>query len=207
MNLQHYLTYLVIVIIATVTPGPSMLMAINHGAHHGLRRSVVSSLGNVIGNVFICLIALAGLKALLTMSATLFYLVKWAGVLYLIFIGIRMFFEPVTVQNVETGEKKPARRRRIFAEGFLIAVCNPKGIAFFTALFPQFIDIGKASLTEFLTVFVTLAVVAFFGFMLYAFFGSRIQRLFAVPQFRRGYNRACGTIFAGTGVAMAFAEK
>jgi len=210
MTIEYYLAYFSVVLIATVTPGPSMLLAIDHGANHGIGRSVYSSIGNVIGNLLIAFISLAGLRAILVASGTLFTVIKWVGALYLIYIGIRIFLNPA-VQNAGPGkmrkraaDKKPGR---LALDGFAVAIANPKGLVFFTALFPQFINPNDSSLWHFFILFATLGFIAFFGFMLYAVFGSRINRLFSLPSFKKIYDRVTGTIFACTGLAIAFSGE
>jgi homoserine/homoserine lactone efflux protein len=206
MTLQFYITYFCVVFLATVIPGPNMLLAINHGINYGTRKAVPSAVGNTLGNLLIALISLAGLRAVLVASETLFGVIKWSGIVYLLYIGIRTFGEAVPSEAQVAGTM-PVKITKtpfaIFMEGFLIAVGNPKGILFFTALFPQFINLSTASFNEFTVIFVTLAAIAFVGFIMYAALASRLRSMFHIPWFRRTYNRVTGGAFIGCGLAMA----
>ncbi|HOT15477.1 MAG TPA: LysE family translocator [Bacteroidales bacterium] len=208
MSIQFFLTYLSIVTIATITPGPSMLMAINHGVNHGLRKTFVSGLGNMIGNILMAIVSIIGLGALLIASGVIFNIIKWCGVAYLIYLGIMTFF--ASTSSKEEISEKPYKEKstyRLFSEGFIIAIGNPKGILFFTALFPQFISTDSASISGFSFLIIPLAIVAITCYMLYAAVGTRISKLFAFATFRKTYNRIVGSIFIGTGIALAFSRK
>ena len=122
----------------------------------------------------------------LTTSAIIFNIIKWIGVIYLIFIGLRLIIESAkTVINndIEYKSKGGKRRSRLFIDGFFIAVSNPKGILFFTALFPQFINVNDTSRNGFMIIFITLGIVAFGCYMLYAIFGVRLNKLFHLRLF------------------------
>lgn len=210
MTVEYFFAYFIVIFIATVTPGPNSLLAINHGANHGIGRTIYSGLGNLIGNLLLALVSILGLGAILLASGIVFSIIKWIGIVYLVYIGIILFFEPVASDKSNDFSDKPMGtkgRGKFFIDGFVIAVGNPKGILFFTALFPQFINIKSITIGEFLIVFITLGVVAFGCYMLYAIFGASLSRLFQLQSFRKGFNRISGSVFIGTGVVLAFSNK
>jgi Putative threonine efflux protein len=209
MTIQYFMAYTAILLVATITPGPSMLLAINHGANHGISKTLYSGLGNLLGNLLMALVSILGLGAVLIASGIIFNIIKWIGILYLIFVGLKLILEPVRREEAEEHftNKKSKSRYRLFIDGFIIAIGNPKGILFFTALFPQFINIGRSTLSEYCILISTLGVVAFGCYMLYAFSGAKLNRLFRSYSFRKIFNRITGAIFIGTGVAIAFSKK
>jgi homoserine/homoserine lactone efflux protein len=210
MTLEYFIAYFLVLFIATITPGPSMLLALNHGANHGMGRSIYSGLGNVVGNLLMALVSIMGLGAVLVASGFVFNLIKWAGIIYLVFIGIKLLLDPAKTDQSEANKNRPANhknRDRLFVDGFLIAIGNPKGILFFTALFPQFINVKSATIACFALIFSTLGAVAFGCYLLYAAFGARLNRLFHLHSFRKSFNRITGSIFLGTGLALAFSKK
>ena len=185
-------------------------MAFNHGANHGLSKTIYSGLGNLTGNLLMALLSILGLGVLLLTSEIIFNVIKWIGIIYLIYIGLKLILEPVNTEkpaNIEIKSTNVKTHSRLFIDGFIIAVGNPKGILFFTALFPQFINVNDTSINEFLIVFITLGIVAFGCYMLYAIFGVRINRLFHLKSFRKIYNRITGSIFIGIGLIIAFSKK
>jgi homoserine/homoserine lactone efflux protein len=209
MTFEYFVAYFLVLFVATITPGPSMLLAISHGANHGIGKSMLSGLGNVIGNLLMALVSILGLGAILIASGFIFNFIKWAGIIYLAFIGLKLFLEPVHAYQSDAHENKPATPKngsRLFIDGFFIAIGNPKGILFFTALFPQFIS-AKSTIACSAAIFSTLGTVAFGCYMLYAAFGARLNKLFHLHSFRKSFNRITGSIFLGTGVALAFSKK
>jgi len=207
MTFDYFIAYFLILFIVTITPGPNMLLAINHGVNHGILRTIYSGLGNLIGNLSMALVSILGLGAVLLASGIVFNIIKWIGIIYLIFIGLKLIFEPV---KADISNDKPASNKskyRLFLDGFIIAIGNPKGILFFTALFPQFINAKHASITGFMIIFSTLGIVAFGCYMLYAIFGARLNRFFLMQSFRKAFNRITGSILIGTGLAIVFSKK
>jgi homoserine/homoserine lactone efflux protein len=209
MTFESFAAYFFILFIATVTPGPTSLLAINHGLNHGVGKTVYSGLGNLLGNILMALVSMLGLGAILLTSGFIFAAIKWTGIVYLIYIGIKSIIRSFYETNDDRKTKAPMNKRnnRLFLDGFVIAVGNPKGILFFTALFPQFINIKSATINGFLLIFTTLAIVAFGCYMLYAMFGVRLSRLFQIERFKKWFNRITGSIFIGTGLALALSKK
>jgi len=209
MTFESFIAYFLVLFVATIIPGPNSLLAMNHGANHGIERTVFSGLGNLIGNLSMAFVSVLGLGAILLASGVLFTVIKWIGIVYLVYLGIRMIFEPVASgRSDETNDKPVVKARgRLFMDGFIIAIGNPKGILFFTALFPQFINVKSATIGGFLVVFATLGIVGFGCYMLYAIFGVRLNRLIHHRLFRNGFNKVTGSIFIGTGLILAFSKK
>jgi homoserine/homoserine lactone efflux protein len=209
MTFQFYLTYFLILFIATITPGPNMLLAINHGVNHGLFRTIYSCLGNLFGNLLMALASILGLGAILITSGFIFNIIKWIGIIYLIFLGFKIIFEPIIIGQLDGNyeDRRAKSGSKLFIDGFLIAIGNPKGILFFTALFPQYINIGHATIREFIIIFTTLGIVAFGCYMTYALFGVKINKLIRIYSFKKVFNRITGSIFIGTGLFLALSKK
>ena len=210
MTISYFLAYFSILFLATIIPGPSMLLALNHGANHGIIKTIYSGFGNLIGNLLMALISILGLGIILITSGVVFNIIKWVGVLYLVYIGLKMIFEPIEPdeKNIfDIKQKFSKRNSRLFFDGFFIAVGNPKGIIFFTALFPQFININNTSASEFMIVFITLGIVAFGCYMIYGVLGLKINKLFQLVSFRKIFNRVTGSLMIGIGLTIAFSKK
>ncbi|MEN6453337.1 MAG: LysE family translocator [Prolixibacteraceae bacterium] len=210
MTFEYFLAYFIILFIATITPGPNSLLAINHGINHGFIRTIYSGLGNLIGNLLMALISILGLGAVLIASGLIFNIVKWIGIIYLVFIGLKLIFEPIKTESSNNGSNKTRSyksKSRLFIDGFVIAIGNPKGILFFTALFPQFINVKYGTVSGFMIIFITLGIVAFGCYMLYAICGAKLNGLFELQSSRKLFNRIVGSIFIGTGLAIAFSKK
>jgi threonine/homoserine/homoserine lactone efflux protein len=210
MTIDYFIAYFFIVFIATITPGPNMLMAINHGVNHGVLKTIYSGLGNLLGNLLMALVSILGLGAVLLASGFVFSLIKWIGIIYLIYVGLKLILEPVNKETTDDfiyEQSINKKKSRLFLDGFIIAIGNPKGILFFTSLFPQFINVKHGTLAGFIIVFITLGIVAFGCYMLYAIFGARINILFKEHSFKKSFNRVTGSILIGSGLALVFSKK
>ncbi|HOP64550.1 MAG TPA: LysE family translocator [Spirochaetota bacterium] len=210
MSPDLFIAYTGIVFLATIIPGPNMLLALNHGANHGVGKALYSGLGNLIGNLLMALASLLGLGIILLTSAIFFNIIKWIGVVYLIFIGIKMIITPVEEQGINDLKTKPEKRQkryRFFIDGFVIAISNPKGIIFFTALFPQFINVNQATVFSFLIVFFILGVIAFTCYMVYAVFGVKLNKLFQIKLFRKSFNCISGSLMIVIGLTLSLTKR
>ena len=125
-----------------VIPGPAVLYIVAQSIEHGRGAGLVSMLGVQVGGLVHVAAAALGLSALLLQSATAFNIVKFAGAAYLIFLGLRKL---LTRERFETtGERPPRRLDRLFAQGIVVNVLNPKTALFFFAFLPQFVDVTRA---------------------------------------------------------------
>lgn len=139
MSLESYLTYLAVVLVFFATPpDTSQLLVMSNSLRHGVRRSVATIAGDLSANAIQMTAAAFGLAAIITASAYVFELVKWVGVLYLAFLGLRLVLAGPEQERAPTS---PARQRiALFRQGFVTSSANPFAIVFFAALFPQFLD-------------------------------------------------------------------
>lgn len=94
------IVYTLTVLVATITPGPSMLLALTHGVRYGVRRALASALGNTVASVLQALVAVAGLGVVLAASEDLFRVVRYAGAAYLVYVGVCMLRAPAVPLNV-----------------------------------------------------------------------------------------------------------
>ncbi len=206
MTFQFWLLYCGTLFLASIIPGPSMLLALNHGMLYGAKRTMVTASGNVTASLVQAGISIAGLGALLVASQTLFLTIKYLGALYLIYIGIKTFRAPnfSAVQEDSEDNRVQLPIWKMFLDAFLVAMGNPKAILFFTALFPQFVNLSTISAIELFGAFVSLAIIAFLCFMIYALGGEKVIALFKRDKIGKRINKLIGTIFIGSGLAILF---
>jgi threonine/homoserine/homoserine lactone efflux protein len=192
-----FLLFLGTVVVATVTPGPSMLLALGHGARFGVRRSVDTALGNVCGTALQCGASLLGLGLLVAKFGWALGFLRIAGAIYLVWLGLTILFGRGTPRATE-----PRRAGGLFAEGLFVTLANPKAIVFFTALFPQFID-EQLTVARGLAMLVTVLAITFVSMMLYAWLGTRAQKTAAHPALRQLGKRVLGGVFIALGIRVA----
>lgn len=205
MTLQLWLMYLALVVVATSTPGPAVLFITTNSTLHGWKKSVFAALGNIAGLFCLGVIAVTGLGSVLKASEIIFNLVKYAGALYLIFLGLKMIFQKIAdLGNIEDQSmKKYISSRKLFFQAFLVALSNPKAIIFLTALFPQFININQPLIPQFGLLITALMFFSFFFLMLYALLAHKAGNWLKKPNRLKVFSRTSGSVFIGFGFILA----
>lgn len=139
MSIETYLAYLAVVAVFFATPpDTSQLLIISNSLRHGVRKSVATIAGDLTANSLQMTAAAFGLAAVISLSAEFFQMVKWLGVAYLAYIGLQLILSREGEQ--QTQESDSGQYLTLFKQGFVTSSANPFAIAFFAALFPQFID-------------------------------------------------------------------
>jgi homoserine/homoserine lactone efflux protein len=204
MNFSTWLLFLLVSLATAFTPGPAVLLAISNSVASGARRAMLGSAGNAVGVFVVSAAAMAGLGVLLRTSATAFMALKVLGAAYLIYLGVRQWKNKSNVfaGKIAAIDDKAASASRVFANGFVVAVTNPKSILFFTALFPQFMSPGNASLGVFLLLTTTFSVCTVLSHFAYVFLAGYIKPWFSTGARARLFNKASGMIFMGLGVGV-----
>ncbi|HEU4943183.1 MAG TPA: LysE family translocator [Gaiellaceae bacterium] len=126
-----------------VVPGPAVLYIVAQSVDQGRLAGLVSALGIGVGGLVHVVAATIGLSSLLASSATAFTIVKWAGAAYLVVLGVRRMLTREVVENDLV--RVPRSRRRLFRDGVVVNVLNPKTALFFVAFLPQFVDPDAAA--------------------------------------------------------------
>lgn len=199
MTVDTWLIYLLASIGLSLSPGPNGLLALTHGVLHGRRKALFTILGGVLGFITMIALSLFGIGALLQASLAWLTAMKWVGGAYLVWLGIQVWRSPPVGLQV-TDSAQPRSGWSLFRQGALSALTNPKGILFFAAFLPQFIDPHRSLPVQFLVVAGTFAVVEAATELLIASMAGQIA-----PWLRRvgkRFNQACGGVFVAIGVAL-----
>ncbi len=210
MEITTWLLFIAVGTAAVVSPGPAILLAISNSVRFGMGKVLLSTLGNITGLFILSTAAIFGLGAILKTSTYLFLIVKIIGAAYLIYLGVRQwcstanfFAEQSTFDDSsDQAQRKPKGNLKIYMEGFLIAMTNPKAILFFTALFPPFVDTNKALPQQFLIMTFTFMAMSFICLMSYGFLASRVKGWFAVGDRTSWFNRVLGSVFIAIGAGV-----
>jgi homoserine/homoserine lactone efflux protein len=202
MELSVWITYLLTTIILSVTPGPGVFSCLSSGLHNGLRLGVWNSVGMQVANLLIVIAVSLGLGALLLASQMLFTAVKWLGVIYLIYLGIATWRAPAKRFEDDAGDSARTPRE-VFMRGFWVNTTNPKGIIFFAAILPQFIDIARPQLAQYSIFAATTFAVDLVVMTAYTALAARVLATMRDPRHLRWVNRGIGGAFIAAGVALA----
>jgi len=187
-----------------LVPSPAVLYVVARGVEGGRSAGLVSCLGIEAGTLVHTTFATVGLSAILASSATAFAVVKWMGVAYLIWLGLQKLLAR------DDGDKEipvqPEPLTRVFEQGLLVQVLNPKVALFFLAILPQFVDPSRAPVwSQILVLGATLAVLGFLTDGLYALAGGTIGGWLRSrsASFRRGQRYVSGGVYLALGATAA----
>jgi threonine/homoserine/homoserine lactone efflux protein len=175
---QTLLVFAIVAFIGIATPGPTVLLALTNGSRFGVRASLAGMVGAVLSDFVLISAVALGLGALLAASEFWFSVVKWIGVAYLAYLGIRMLRSSGTlsVPSEDCSTGRPSSRA-ILVRSFLVAVSNPKGYLFFSAFLPQFIVPSEPQLPQYAALAVTFAAIDFAVMFAYAAAGAQAIRV------------------------------
>ncbi|OZI71467.1 LysE family translocator [Bordetella genomosp. 12] len=199
MALHSWLIYLIAVTGLSLTPGPNTLLALTHGALHGHRRALCTIAGGAVGFIALIALSMLGISALLNAWAPALNVLKWAGGLYLVWLGIQLWRAP-GVRLRATPDMPRLRGTQMFSQGFLSAIANPKALLFYGAFLPQFIDPARSLLVQFAIMAGTFAVIEFAVEYLLARLAHRVRPW--LERSGRRFNKVCGGLFALMGIAL-----
>ena len=187
-------------------PGPTVLLALANGSRYGVRRATFGMLGAVASDIVLVFSVGVGLGALLLASEVAFSVVKWVGVAYLVFLGVRMLFARGALLHGDPAADPRGTPGALFTKSFLVAVTNPKGYLFVGALLPQFIDPAQPQLVQYLAIGLVFCGIDFIIMFAYAVLGTQAVRLLR----RSGalwIDRVCGTVLLGLAASLAFVRR
>lgn len=206
MAFEIWLAFVAASAAVLVIPGPTILTVISYSVAHGRRADIPLVTAVALGDSTALAFSLLGLGALLAASAVWFTAIKLIGGFYLLYLGVRLLRTGATAANLVMAVP-PASPWKLFANTYLVTALNPKGMIFFVAFLPQFIDhTGKitAQLWLLATTFVVLAIV---NATLYALFAGSARRLLSSPRAQQRFNIVGGSLLSAAGIWSLFAKR
>ena len=189
--------------LVAASPGANNLLAMQHGMRHGVTEAAIALTGRLMAFAIMLALAVAGLAAVLTRSQTVFELLKWAGVAYLAYLGIRsLMARELGDDNVNRCPAAAGRLVRARRE-FVTVAANPKALLLFTAFLPQFIDPARSIAAQLLVLGPLYIVLELVAATAWAFAGQRLKVADLGARARRRVNHAVGSIFLGMAGVLA----
>ncbi len=201
MSIETYLLYLgVLAAFFATPPDTSQLLIISNSLRHGLRKSMATVAGDLSANAIQMTLAAFGLTAVIAANADALWVVKWLGVAYLLWIGLRLMLSKPSTLSAD-----PAPGGRLFRQGFVTSSANPYAVVFFGALFPQFIDPALPIWPQLLILGVTYLVVD--GALLFVWGWAATRTLGRIRKLTGVWiNRVSGALMMGAAVLLGLKD-
>ncbi|MES2960383.1 MAG: LysE family translocator [Pseudomonadota bacterium] len=206
MSIELWLAFVAASAVLLVIPGPTILTVICYSVAQGRRANMPLVAAVALGDSTALVVSLLGLGALLATSAFWFTLVKWAGGLYLLFLGAKLLRAGVSSTELAAPPVSTSRWK-LFANTYLVTALNPKGIVFFVAFLPQFIDPNTGVTRQLWVLAITFVVMATVNASVYAVFAASARRLLASAQAQRRFNLSGGALLSAAGVWALLAKR
>ena len=201
MNVELWLAYLGVVMAYMITPGPSHILMLSNSLGNGFNRSLATAAGDLSANFLQMLAASLGLAAIVQSSQIVFFYIKWVGVLYLVYLGIKL----IRAGQFNFSEGSQRTRQSLYWQGFITSAANPKAVIFFAALFPQFINLSEPLWPQFFALSLTYLIIdglflCFYGKFADAFAGKYQS------NFGHYFNKLSGCLFIGAAVMLSLKD-
>jgi threonine/homoserine/homoserine lactone efflux protein len=207
MDLHHWLGFVVASLVMGLIPGPGVMSIVGYAVGSGRRTALASVAGMALGNVVAMTLSLAGVGALLAASALAFSVLKWAGALYLIGLGLVTVLKRRAAPQGDDIPSPPASPRLAFASNVAVGVFHPKTIVFFIAFAPQFISARGDYALQAAILVATFGLVVGCTDTIYALVAARTPQLLKGPRTALWSRRAGGGVLIAAGVATAVARN
>ena len=207
MSLELWITFVAASTALLLIPGPTILLVLSYALSQGRRVAIASAIGVAFGDLVAMTASLVGLGALVLASATLFTLLKWAGAIYLVFLGVQLLrSNPGRGLNTD-GRIAPISAGKVFVHALTVTALNPKSIAFFLAFVPQFIQPNQPLTPQFSILIGTFVMLGGLNALAYALLADQMRTRIGKASTLRMLNRAGGSALIGMGVLTATLDR
>lgn len=206
LSVENWLAFALAASIILIIPGPTIILVISQAVAHGRRSAFPLATGVLLGDFTAMTLSLAGLGALLSVSAELFITLKWIGALYLIYLGGRLFSSRRKSGSLPSDSSR-CSSGALLKSAFIVTALNPKSIAFFVAFLPQFVSPDKPVLLQLVFLGTTFLVLAFFNALLYALFAGYLRSALQRKKIRKWLDYCGGSALIGAGIFTAALQR
>ena len=201
MNWHLFVGFLLITIVLLLTPGPIVTLVISTAATRGVRAGLVTVAGTSTGNAVLLAAIALSLNWVLGHAVYLFELLRWAGAAYLIWLGVRAWRRAGRPRQLTSGNHVH------FWQGFLVALSNPKTLAFFTAFLPQFVDPARPAARQLAVMCIVTVLLAAISDSCWAVASGFGKAWFANPARAQLLGRVSGLTLIGGGIWLSLARR
>ena len=206
MYIESFIPFVLTTTLILIIPGPTIILVISQAVAHGRKSVVPLVAGVLLGDFTAMTFSLLGLGAVLSTSAALFQVFKWIGALYLFYLGIKLWKSNPKKQSAQ-GSTKKTSPRSLFQSSFIVTALNPKGIAFFVAFLPQFINPATPALPQLTLLGGTFLFLAVLNAALYAIFAGQLSEYIKKENVRKWFNRCGGGALISAGIITAGLQR
>jgi len=207
MTIETWISFVLVVCVFAIIPGPTVILVIGQTIANGNRAIFPLTSGVVTGDFVAMSLSLIGLGAVLAASSVLFGILKWLGVCYLIYLGIKTWKTEPEGIVVEGDTRQSVPLVNLFKSSFVVTALNPKDIVFFVAFLPQFVDTSQAVIPQFAILMTTFLAIVTVSISSFATFAGAVKHRIHGVQAQKKMNRVSGCVLVGAGILASTVER
>ena len=207
MTVELYVAFVLASTVLILIPGPNVTLLVANSLAHGFRHALATLAGTSAAIAIQLVVVALGMTSLMLVLAEWFEWLRWAGVAYLVWLGVQHWRAKVGNGGDGCAGGPAVSARRLFWQGFAVSATNPKTLLFYAAFFPQFIEPGAALAPQLALLCVTFLVLATVLDGTYAALAGRLRGVLADGRRARIRNRVTGTLLIGAGLGLALARR
>lgn len=208
MSLETLLLFIPACFALNMAPGPNNLLSVSNATRYGFWIAIFAGIGRLIAFILMISIAAMGLATVLQAMPKLFYVIKFADAVYLLYIAFQLWrLRPMVQRSINLDHDKQCLMILGLQE-FFVAMGNPKALLIFTAFLPQFIDLSQSSGVQFFILGLLFLFLEWIAIAVYAYIGTHIQTKFKALMGQAGqmmFNRICALLLGAAGIALLLA--
>lgn len=195
MSYQIWFAYMLACWVISISPGAGAIASMSSGLSYGFRRGYWNAIGLQLALIVQIGIVAAGVGVLFATTPWAFLVVKWFGVLYLLYLAYLQWNAPIQSIDIKT-ETKPKTIPMLMLHGFLVNMSNPKAIVFLLAVLPQFLDLSKPQWIQYVIMAVTMITIDLIVMAGYTGLAAKVLRLLKSPKQQKYMNRTFAILFS-----------
>lgn len=195
MSYQVWFAYMLACWVISISPGAGAIASMSSGLNYGFRRGYWNALGLQIALLVQIAIVAAGVGVLFATMPLAFFVVKWFGVLYLLYLAYLQW--TAKTQSIDIATEQPTKSiPKLIAYGFLVNMSNPKAIVFLLAVLPQFLDLSKPQWIQYVIMAATMVTIDLIVMAGYTGLAAKVLRLLKSPKQQKYMNRTFAVLFS-----------
>jgi len=168
-----YIIFLQIILFLFISPGPPRVVIVSHTLNYGLNRSVWTAFGDISANTLQAVLVVFLIGSFLSDNPQVLYYLKWAGILYIVYLAYDTFSSKI--KNFNSKDQNLKSTLSFYKDGLLVAGLSPKALLFFGTIFPTFINFSSNIISQFLILLITYVVLDFLTLMIYGLAAEKIS--------------------------------
>ena len=207
MNISLYIAFLIAAAALILLPGPTVMLVTSKSLRRGVNAGLIAVAGSTFAAAIQLMVVVAGLASVVVFVSSWFEWIRWVGVAYLIYLGVKTWLDSISDDACKVEPLSSTSGYRDFADGFVVTLTNPKTLLFLGAFLPQFVDPTIPALPQLLVLSGSFLIVAAVLDSGWALLAARLGKVFTGSRSHKFADRVSGLVLIGAGTTLALIRR